>query len=101
MDEAEPEDADVEGDEQSLANDLNTTHIEPMTSNETLAKGQRKARKTNANNQRQGAEKPVSSVDVLVETVEDLDENGEDAEMEDAADGVNMDVTAKNEEYCK
>lgn len=94
---ADDEDEEAEGSCESPTNDLDVTQALPSSVQKPLPRGKRKAKKANING-RQASERPVSSIGIVVETVELHDSNGEDAEMEGVTDGVELDVTVKTEE---
>lgn len=94
---ADDEDEEAEGSFESPTNDLDVMQALPPSVQKPLPKGKRKVKKANINGI-QALERPVSSIGIVVETVELHDSNGEDAEMEGVTDGVELDVTVKNEE---
>lgn len=97
---ADDEEEEADGSFESPTNDLDVTQALPTSVQKPLPKGKRKIKKANID-VRQASERPVSSIGIMVETVEPHDSNGEDAEMEGVIDGVELDVTVKNEESGK
>lgn len=97
---ADDEEEEAEGSFESPTNDLDVTQALPSSVRKPLPKGKRKVKKANING-RQVSERPVSSIGILLDTVELHDSNGEDAEMEGVIDGVELDVAVKNEESSK
>lgn len=97
---ADDEEEEADNSVESPTNDLDVTQALPTSVLKPLPKGKRKIKKANINI-RQASERPVSSIGILVETVEPHDSNGEDAEIEGVIDGMELDVTMKNEESGK
>jgi len=97
---ADEEEEEANGSFESPTNDLDVTQALPTSVQKPLPKGRRKIKKANID-VRQASERPVSRIGIMVETVEPHDSNGEDAEMEGVIDGVELDVTVKNEESGK